>query len=96
MVFASNLIHSRHLTLFLKEASLVILMSDFSLGHILRNAFRCFLFHLFAIFTAHRWLSWLSTGLLVFSDKDDKPEVRSHNPSMFIILWDVNEPAQLS
>ena len=55
---------------------------------------------------AHRWLSWLSTGLrrkcclcnyickrldsLVFSDKDDKPEVPSHNPSMLVILWDVN------
>ena len=27
---------------------------------------------------------------------DDKPEVPSHNPSMFIILWDVKEPAHLS
>ena len=33
---------------------------------------------------------------LVFSDKDDKPEVPSHNPSMFIILWDVKETAHLS
>ena len=37
---------------------------------------------------------WLDS--LVFSDKDDKPEVPSHNPSMFIILWDVKEPAHLS
>ena len=35
MVFASNLIQSRHLKLFLKETSLAILMSDFSLGYIL-------------------------------------------------------------
>ena len=32
----------------------------------------------------------------VFSDKDDKPEVPSHNPSIFIILWDVKEPTHLS
>ena len=32
----------------------------------------------------------------VFSDKDDKPEVPSHNSSMFIILWDVKEPTHLS
>ena len=75
----------------------------------------------FPSFTAHRWLSWLSTGLSrgrsrvqfrpdqhsgnyickwldfqVFSDKDDKPEVPSHNPSMLIILWDVKEPTHLS
>ena len=37
---------------------------------------------------------WLDS--LVFSDKGDKPEVPSHNPSMFIILWDVKEPAHLS
>ena len=37
---------------------------------------------------------WLDS--LVFSDKDDKPEVPSHNPSMFTILWDVKEPAHLS
>ena len=36
---------------------------------------------------------WLDS--LVFSDKDDKPEVPSHNPSMFIILWDVKEPTHL-
>ena len=34
------------------------------------------------------------SSLLEF--KDDKPEVPSHNPSMFIILWDVKEPAHLS
>ena len=32
----------------------------------------------------------------MFSDKDDKLEVPSHNPSMFIILWDIKEPAHLS
>ena len=32
---------------------------------------------------------------LVFSDKDDKPEVPSHNPSVFIILWDVKETRTL-
>ena len=37
---------------------------------------------------------WLDS--LVFSDKDDKPQVPSHNPSMFIILRDVKEPAHLS
>ena len=37
---------------------------------------------------------WLDS--LVFSDKDDKPEVPSDNPSMFIILWNVKEPAHLS
>ena len=37
---------------------------------------------------------WLDS--LVFSDKDDKPEVPSHNPLMFIIRWDVKEPAHLS
>ena len=31
----------------------------------------------------------------MFSDKDDKLEVPSHNPSMFIILWDIKEPAHL-
>ena len=31
-----------------------------------------------------------------FSDKDDKPEVPSHNSSMSIILWDVKEPTHLS
>ena len=34
--------------------------------------------------------------LQVFSDKDDKPEVPSLNPSMSIILWDVKEPTHLS
>ena len=33
---------------------------------------------------------------LVFSDKDDKPKVPPHNPSMFKILWDVKEPTHLS
>ena len=37
---------------------------------------------------------WLDS--LVFSDKDDKPEVPSHSPSKFIILWDVKEPTHLS
>ena len=37
---------------------------------------------------------WLDS--LVFSDKDDKPELPSHNPSMFIILRDIKEPAHLS
>ena len=32
----------------------------------------------------------------VFSDKDDKPEVPSHNPSMLIIVLDVKEPTHLS
>ena len=38
MVFTANLIHSRHLHLFLKETSLIMLMSNFSLGHVLGNA----------------------------------------------------------
>ena len=37
---------------------------------------------------------WLDS--LVFSDKDDKSEVPSHNPSKFAILWGVKEPAHLS
>ena len=32
----------------------------------------------------------------VFSDKDDRLEVPSDNPSMSIILWDVKEPTHLS
>ena len=31
----------------------------------------------------------------VFSDKDNKPEVPSHNPSKLIILWGVKEPIHL-
>ena len=34
--------------------------------------------------------------LPLYKDKDDKPKVPSHNPSMFIILWDLKEPAHLS
>ena len=34
----------------------------------------------------YKWLDFQ-----VFSDKDDKPEVPSHNPSMLIILWDVKD-----
>ena len=37
---------------------------------------------------------WLDS--LVFSDKDNKPEVQSHNPSLFIILWGGKVPAHLS
>ena len=37
-----------------------------------------------------------SLDFQVFSDKDDKPKVSSHNPSMFIIMWDVKEPTHLS
>ena len=36
----------------------------------------------------------LSTEMALMTD--DNPEVPSHNPSMFIILWDVKEPADLS
>ena len=42
-------------------------------------------------FPTVKWLDFQ-----VFSDKDDKPEVPSHSPSMFIILWDVKEPTHLS
>ena len=38
-----------------------------------------------------KWLDFL-----VFSDKDNKPLAQSHNPSMFIILWDVKGPTHLS
>ena len=41
--------------------------------------------------TSAKWLD-----LLVFSDKYDKPEVPSHNTSMFITLWDVKEPTHQS
>ena len=29
-------------------------------------------------------------------DKDDKPQVPSHKPSMFITLWEVKEPTHFS
>ena len=32
---------------------------------------------------------------LVFSDKDDKPEVPSHNPCS-LTLWDVKDPTHYS
>ena len=39
----------------------------------------------------YKWLDFL-----VFSDKDDKPEVPCHIPWMLIILWDVKEPTHYS
>ena len=32
----------------------------------------------------------------LFSDKDDKPEVRSHKPCSHVTLWDVKEPTHYS
>ena len=54
MVFTANLIHSRHLHLFLKETSLIMLMSNFSLGRVLGNAFGCFLFNLGLLLSVNR------------------------------------------
>ena len=37
---------------------------------------------------------WLDS--LVFAVKDDKPQAQSHNASVFIALWDINEPTHCS
>lgn len=51
MVLASDLVHSGHLWLFLEEIWFAILMRNHPLGDILGNAFSCFIFHWFAVFS---------------------------------------------
>ena len=46
--------------------------------------------------TAEEIIEKVLKGMEIFSDKDDKPWASSHNPSMFITLWDVKEPTHYS